>query len=379
MTNILDHGAVFDGDPSKAECNSAAWWLAIATAQASDQTIICPAGVCVVAEPVLIEGIGVAIRSPNRDATTIALANGVNNHVVSFKNTIGGGLFDITVDGNRANQTLGHCIRGEGVERLAISRVRAVNACHYGLGLQGGLIRDLTVDDLIVEDSGADGVDIKNKLHTNSGNVLRNIRIRRHGLNGTNQAGVDVRGPVLLSNIIVEQMGAVQSGIRFRQGEPTDVNGTGAHKSVLTGFQVFGASKDGTLGVSVVAKNVSVSDGYVEGVLRAVQVQQELSRISNVHGHDCTDGFYANAAGVPTHGDGATFVSCMATLCARGFRSARPYTECVGVVARGCAHSFYADGGGTSMRIIGGRSISPTTAHKGGTLANITATGLLES
>jgi hypothetical protein len=374
MTDILAHGAVFDGDPSKAALNSAAWLLAVAEAQASDQTIICPAGRCVVAEPICINDVAVAIRAPFRDATTIALVDGVNNHAVSFKNTVGGGLFDITVDGNRANQTAGHCIRGENVERLSVERVRAVNAFHYGLGLQAGLIRDLTVDDFIAEDCGGDGIDIKNKLHTNSGNVLRLVRVRRFGLNLTDQAGIDVRGPTLLSDIIVEEFGDVQSGVRFRHGELTDANGLGGHGSIMRGFRIVGSSKTGTLGVSCVARDVSVSDGYVEHVLRPVQAQAEMFSAVNIRAHDCVEGAYANDPA----GDDATFVAMRVTGATRSFRTKRPRTEVAASLAKGCAHSIYADAAGTDMRVTGGRSITPSTAHRGGTLANIAATGLLE-
>lgn len=370
MTDIL---ASFDGNQANAVVNSAAWVVAIAAAQASDRTIVCPPGVCVVAEPVSVENVGVAIRAPHREATTIALADGVSNHVVSFKNTVGGGLFDITIDGNRANQTLGHCIRGESVDRLTIARVLAKNARHYGLGLQGGVIKDLMVDDLIVEDTGGDGIDFKNTASGNSGNILRGIRIRRHGLIATDQAGIDLRGPTMLSDIIVEEFGESHVGIRFREDGPS--TGPGAHQSVLTGFRIIGASKVSTLGISCIAQDVTVSNGYIENVLRPVQCQAEMFSAVNVRAHDCTDGAYAANPG----GDDATFIGFRVTAATKALRSNRPRAEFASCLANSCGTSIYADAGGTQMRVTGGRSIGPATAHKGGTLANIYAPDLLEA
>lgn len=367
MTDILAHGAAFDGVTDDA----AAWASAISAAQASDLNVICPAGRSVVSAPITVDNVAVAIRAPHRDATTVALMGGVNNHVFSFKNTLGGGLFDIGVDGNRAENTLGHCVRGENVERLSLSRLWLRNAPHYGVGLQAGLIRDLTCDDLIIEGSGGDGIDIKNKLNGNYGNALRMVRVRRFGLSVTDQAGIDVRGPAILSDIIVEDFGDVQSGVRFRHGEMTDANGLGAHESIMSRFRIIGSSKTATLGVSCVARDVSISDGYIEGVMRPVQAQAEMFSAVNIRAHDCAEAAHANVGG-----DDATFTAFRATAATRAFRSKSPRTEIIGSVAKSCATSLYADAGGT-IRVTGGRSITPT-AHKGGVVANIATTGLLE-
>jgi hypothetical protein len=374
MTDIIAHGALFDGTTD----DTAAWVSAIAAAQASDLTVECPAGRSIVSDPdfdtqaIAIENIGVSIRGKGRDATFIVLAPGQNCHVVSFKNTIGGGLFDLTVDGQRDCQTAGHTIRGENVERLTIARVMAKNARHYGLGFQAGIIRDLTVDDVIVQDVGGDGIDFKNPLNGNAGNILRAVRVRRHGLGSTDQAGIDLRGPVLLSDIVIEDVAESHVGIRFREDGPS--TGVGAHQSVLTGFRIIGASKTNTLGVSCVARDVSIANGYIEGVLRPVQTQAEMFSAVNVRAHDCVDGFYAATPG----GDDATFVACRVTSAAKGLRAKRFRAEFAACVAKDCGASFYADPTGTQMRVTGGKSITPTTAHRGGTLANISPTGLLE-
>jgi hypothetical protein len=389
LTDISAFGASFDGVTDDTD----AWIRAIAAAQASDCVVELPAGWSIVSERIrqpdddptalIISGAPLAIRGKGRGISGIRLASGTNAHVITFRNVTGGGLYDLTVDGNRGDQMFGHCVRCNWVLNFAIERVETVGAHHYGIGFQRGYFRDVTVRDVLIANVGGDGIDIKNPMNLNMGFLLENIRIRQHGQDGAagNEAAIDARGPCIIRNIFVEDLGSTPSGqigIRLRNGELGEVTGPGAHKSIVSGFQISGGTKDRTIAVNSVARNAIISDGYVENVMRAIQCQQEANVVSAVIARDCRDAFLASAGGVPTDGDNTTFIGCVATAAERGFRAARPHIEFASCTAYRCNTSFYADAEGTDMRVIGGKSSSPVNAHRGGSVANISAVGLLE-
>jgi parallel beta-helix repeat protein len=239
-------------------------------------------------ENVSLEGAGVG-------CTTLYLADGADDNVLEITGaSVNIAVRHMTLDGNRANQTTSvHGIRVASCDGLWIENCEIVNASHYGIGMQSETKRFVFLSNLIVRNSGGDGIDIKNTDDDNAFCVANNILIENFGLNlaQTTQAGFDVRGPWQIDNIVVRGASSDGSCIRFRPGELLDSNGLGGHRSHLSNFECYGPSGGTGFGVEINARDVAVSQGYVYGVFRGVQSDEDRVRVTSVTCEGCTDGF----------------------------------------------------------------------------------------
>ncbi|WWT39912.1 hypothetical protein [Microcystis phage Mwe-JY08] len=202
----------------------------------------------------------------------LKLADGADTHCLSLTDIEDVEVCDLTIDGNRAGQAaLGHGIRVQGTTLVRVRSVNILNAPNYGIGVIGtGGVTGLYIDDVYIEDSGADGIDIKNQDDINEDIRISNLTV--NGFDGSAvgaKAGVDVRGPVRLNNIQVFDTtpGNLSACIRFREGEPVSaVNGEGGFRSVLTNFRcITSAGAVASTGLTVNADRISIANGYIEG------------------------------------------------------------------------------------------------------------------
>lgn len=199
---------------------------------------------------------GTTLRGSGRDQTRISMADGAFGHLI---NAPEGGvrISDLTLDGRSSHRrgAHGHNVRLEGDDNV-IERVRCLDACSYGIGLgQRRYVRRTVLRDIDIVGTGADGVDMKNKLGQTEVTII-NVSVQKIGqapwIKGS--AAIDLRGVCKVSRITIKGI-EKNDGLRFRHGEAGILNGAGAHGSSAEDIHVDGA---GTA-VAVVARDVRLS------------------------------------------------------------------------------------------------------------------------
>lgn len=263
--DVTDYGAVGDGvtpsDPAFAAAGAALVSL-------GGGKLHVPAGDFLLEDNIGLNTVGgIHICGEGRGVTTLVGAPGLADHVVAVHSSTSCSISDLDIDAS--GQVAGHGVRVAFVDDFALRRVGIHHAWTYGFGAQDGYIKRLTIEDVLVVDAGADGVDLKNKANANEGIFISNLRVDGFGRRGgEKKAGVDLRGPVMAFGIEVRNVPHLGYGIRLRQGEDTSSNGIGGHKSSLIGFQVFGGGVNGW-GVNALVRHARLSGGYVEGLEQA--------------------------------------------------------------------------------------------------------------
>lgn len=322
LYNVLAYGALTADSAAAAATNTATIQAAIDAAEAAGGgfVLIPVAGTVWIndanadAACLNSDSDGVTIAGIGRGVTILKVANSSNAHALQFTAN-NWRVADLTIDGNRANQTAGHGIRCAGTGGR-IDRVTIQDAHSYGIGVaqgDGQSVQGCVFTDVRTVNTGADGIDFKNKANANRTNYLYGITVDGFGLNATltTQAGIDCRGPVHIVGAHVRTVDVDKVGIRFRHGETVDPNGLGGHFSSLSGFHIYG---DGTgttdNGVLVMARHVQVSNGYVENCRQGVVVQQQFAKLANVVVRLHTVEGFRLQEGAGFEADFGTYVNC---------------------------------------------------------------------
>jgi hypothetical protein len=169
--------------------------------------------------------------------------------------------------------------------------VHIINQTSYGIGVsQPGDQANIysafaTIENVLIENVGNDGIDAKNSIGLNQAITYNNIvvaGIDAYGLG--DQTGFDMRGGITATNLYAFCYTSTNCGIRFREGEldqanslNTDFNGLGGHYGSCVGFWVdpmkpgpFGLvtpdptpRSDQCLGMDVEARFCSASHGRI--------------------------------------------------------------------------------------------------------------------
>lgn len=305
------------------------------------------------------------LRGEGPGISILRLAPGTNAHDINFDGVTWGGVIGLEIDGNRDNNvTGGHGIRcSDSVTNLTIKDCYIHHTAGYGIGLQFGTIRGCLIQNVLIEDTGSDGIDIKNKNNDNVNNRMDNVTVKRAGLNGslTGQACIDLRGPWTCTNITCLDFSdgantSCQSGIRFRPGETSDNNnGLGAHYSSLSSFYVeSGSTSTETIGVHISGYQVAVGNGVIFNTKTGVEINQQECTVSSVIAKGCNNGFLVEDSGEVSNGDRCVLNGCIARGNAdSGFKI---YTDnCVldGIVARSNVHGVNLRNGSVNTVISG--------------------------
>ena len=288
------------------------------------------------------------------DATVVMAANLADSHTFYGFNISGAGVHNLTIDGNRANQTVQNPSTGNdpaGVlligtaDSIRLTNLLIKNTPDYGIGFQGNMVAtDCLVSNITIENPGADGFDSKDTVSGgNRSNLLQNVTVRSMNPSvgqDVRQAGVNVSFGWNLQNIYVLGLTGDTVGIRV-QGDPTGVRD--ASRVTLSGFYVVGSGST-TRGLDLQASNCSASDGKIIGTHFGVILQRSECTLSDVHVISCTGNaisFLQEAAYAETPrrnvltnvvvtsatndafrlevGTANTFVNCVASGCNRGF------------------------------------------------------------
>ena len=361
--SVKDFGAVGDGVADDTSAINAA--IAAVNA-AGGGTVFFPAGTYIVGDAGGSTGISllskVALRGAGIGATTIKLKDAADAHLINVADgTTDVAVSDMTLDGNRANQTVFvHCLRVAGVTNLLAQNLEIKEAHRYGIGIQGGTNKNVRLVNLDIHDTGADGIDIKNRNDDNEDIHISNVSVRSWGNDGTltAQAAIDCRGPIRADSIwISSPVQADAVGFRFRQGELSEENGFGAHRASLSNFDIRMGAGGTQIGVNVVARDVMVCNGYITGGLRGLLVQDSGFRATNVVIEATSnDGVLLDALGNDLDADGAVLVGCTAFNCGGdGFDIEADGCQLIGCFALNNNQGVRIQATADATQIIGGR------------------------
>lgn len=318
----------------------------------------------------------------------------------------GVGLHDICIDGNyHGDFTPGSYVRqlegvlGAGIEGLNISRLKVKNCSHYGMGLQNGGYKGCSIDGYWSENTGADGIDIKDNGSVSRAFQLNNIFVFNFGqLNEPLNpwAGVDIMSVApKVSNVYVSDFGdkgVPGAGVRIKQGPIGDLagRGTGGVWANITNITVvqnrFGVTEP-IRGLHIKSPFVNYSNivtiGYDGGRLKTgVYIEERHTKGSNVQIANAENGVMitgstSGSAEGREYGDGndAAIVGITCRDVLRAFDLQRKYTNLVAVTLKDCAVGFAAGGSGTGPVTIKGLHLDGVTdpfGQMGGSFHKIT-------
>lgn len=212
------------------------------------------------------------------------------------------------------------------VDNMVLRDVYCHDVGSYGLGLQNGEFLNVRVENFRSKNTGADGIDIKNRpgnTNDSKGIVLDGILVDSPGMRLDTQTGVDIRGICLANNITVVnvgRVGATVTGIRFRVYA---LDEGGADYSLLSNFYVRAASGSyDVYGIDCGADYVKISNGETFACRTGVWMGGNHGVVANVIARSSTvRGFIA--ASTYTHN---SFANCRAIGCLVGFEDQGTYS-----------------------------------------------------
>lgn len=246
-----------------------------------------------------VQNNNIHIKGAGKGATTLKLKNGADAYVVKFGKRTGGtvtvsdcSLSDLTIDGNRANQTTpgetdNHWSAVDVVsncQRIEIADLYIHDAAYYGVGMQRDGIKDSAIRRVTIDTCGADGIDWKNDSGTGTGNFVEDIIVKNFGqlaLLSNPQAGVDLRSGVTASRIYVSGMAAATDLVGVRTLGDGDGTATTipTQPTTLRDIFVLGNSGVDSVGVRLGARNSYVENAIVKACADGVRVSRPDCRM----------------------------------------------------------------------------------------------------
>jgi hypothetical protein len=220
----------------------------------------------------------VHLRGSGRGATVIGRFTTLEVSPVCFLNAVDASIRHLTVNSNYpTNPGLGHGITndnlvvGSSTVRIVIEDVHVQNTGSYGIGLNVGAYKNCLVHNCRIENTGADGMDVKDGSTGNTYNKITNVDIVSFGnrVSLTGQAGLDLRAyGWQLSNISVSSFGGVtaeSAGIRLARGTTVPGIGNESFNCVLTNFVIDPSTNGDTIGVQDRGRQNTIANGVVTG------------------------------------------------------------------------------------------------------------------
>jgi hypothetical protein len=302
------------------------------------------------------------IRGSGEGISTLKLKGSGASHVINIDGASNIKIFDLTVDGNRDNNTTTnyHGIRtgNSGVDGLTIERVTAQNTRGYGFGLQGGNKKRVRLINVTAANTGADGCDWTNISDDSEDIVIVGYSARNWGLDGslTVQAGLDLRGPCQVMGVWTSGGSSDGFHVRVREGEIADAS-LGGHFSHLQGIVCEGLGTGTQIGIYIAAHDVTVTGAQVSGCFLNYELAGERITITGATADGALDeNFQVDAPALD-----ARLVGCHSrTATGNAYRLRAPRTVMVG-----CS---------TNADIVGGVAVEATATDC--TIECLTGVGL---
>lgn len=309
------------------------------------------------------------------EGTILQLANGADCHVIKIGQRVGGSsvtpigcqVRQLKINGNRANQStptatddhwdgvsVSSGCNNTRLQNLFISQVQ-----YYGIGFQRNGFKDCTVAQVVIEDTGADGIDCKDDDGSSAGNVMFDVTVRRFGLVDKSilplQAGINPRGGWAVSSVTVEDYASDRMGIRFE----SNVLAVNSRGSSCTDFVCRPSSSVETIGLMVNSGSfdyqTTVQGGRVFGGLLGVDFRVPRARASDISVDGAATGFQFTSEGTCTN---LFAINCATT----GYKFRSPgLTSVINGSARACGVGATFDSGADDCLLQGGRFSNNTT------------------
>ena len=188
----------------------------------------------------------------NRSNTVIKLNAGQNSHVINYINAFDCSVESLTIFQDYTNNpTGGHGLRLAGTENIVFRDLIIKDAYSYGIGIQDGSNINTLITDFIIDNCGRDGIDIKDYNSENS-LTISNGFITGHGRDAgvLQQAGIDVRGHAVVTNVHIEATNNNQTkGLRLRQGGSQGHSGRGSFSNIY--YRSVGFTNGGNVGLEI--------------------------------------------------------------------------------------------------------------------------------
>lgn len=328
---------------------------------------------------------GVNLLGAGRGATVIKLANGSDAHVIKFGQRVTTTVVvsdcsvqSMEIDGNRDNQTMpaeavdhwqGIDV-ASGCSRIVLRDLYIHDTPYYGIGMQRDAITDSTIENVVIEDTGADGIDWKNDSGNGVGNHIKNVTVRRWGkISGLTapQAAIDVRSGVSVSGIYVEGMTGDTGIVGVRTQGDNDATSTGIakHPPSVENVTIIGDNRVNSVGLRITTRNTSVRGAMVKACSDGVRLSRPDCELIGVHAVNNT------ASGIRLTVDGSTALeadtcSIIGSVVRDNSTAGIIYDSVdeinvVGVEVRnnGVGHDIRS--GSSNIRVIGGSCTGNTT------------------
>lgn len=310
---VWDFGALGNGAADDAPAINAAITAANA---AGGATVLVPAGIYNVASTVMMKS-NVRLVGAGKYATLIRqVTSGFG--VIEATGVTNIEIADLGVEGTNGSAGT-HGIRSSDLAFARFHNLRIFKTDHYGIGLQcaaGKAIRDVEISSCDIEDTGGDGVDIKNKGNANSHIRILGCTVRRFGRRTDGQAGLDLRGVgCVVSDCIVSEFGdngRPSDGIRMRFGETTDVHGLGAHHAQISDCQTIASGPGTTIGFHIGGTGAQLSNCQARNGAMGFLVIAPYVQLSNCQAVDASGtGFFVQTGATPNiSADRITVIGC---------------------------------------------------------------------
>lgn len=360
--DVRVYGAVVDGAHDDVDAVN----RAIDAANAAGGGIVfIPAGTILVGQSSGFNGIvmktGVRLIGAGRNVTIVKVKDGGNARAITATDISYFEVAHLTVNGNRANQTAGvHAFSMSGCSHYDLHHMVITGAYGYGMGLQSGTFRHGLHRSIYITDSGNDGIDYKNANDDNEAITFDHITVEGFDMAGAGgKAGIDVRGPANLSNIVILGVPNSCAGIRFRQATGAL---DGARKSNLVNFRVVGTSITGSFGVYAADPNTKISNGWVENVVTGLQDLGGRTGVTNVQARGCTTGLRFDTDGGSLVADSSVAANCLADTCTTGFLvNDATAVRLIGNTAENCTTGINVQAGSVDTLLAFNRTSTCTT------------------
>lgn len=240
------------------------------------------------------------VEGAGKDKSIIAVKSDIGGltHVLNLDNADYVSLSGFSIDGgidisDPAYEDDVFCagIRIDNTSYVSIKDVAVRNTSGYGISLAQGSVQRLIIDDVIVENTGRDGIDTKNFDDSNGVFTINNVIVRNVGLHiddgeATDQTGIDIRCyGANLSNIRCEDIGGVAAGIRARI--TTAEQGTGGEYNNLSNIVCISKTGATGEGIAINATGCNIDNVIVKGFNVGIRATKENVRINNAYISDC--------------------------------------------------------------------------------------------
>ena len=162
----------------------------------------------------------------------------------------------------------------------------------YGISLNEGYITNAYISDVFIYNTGADGIDIKNRSsntsQSNDNNIVDNLTIYGPAQRITGAVGLDVRGTWIISNVFVSLTEDNSTGVRAR---PFDPDNRGSLRCNFSNIRVKGTSSTTQSGVYLDGVGINISNVAVSKVNQGIIFAGSSVSVnaSNIIANDCVE------------------------------------------------------------------------------------------